>query len=1059
MIFPNMTKKKSSIKFGNKNTIENPAASSTSCGPSKRRSVLASVKLVASITATILILSLAALGEKAAISNESQNNTDTRKEAFLKWILENGGLFHPILQQHDGNRSLNVTLEEFPSFGGWGLALVYNDSIFQTSQEFCSVNSTDSNATAQEQCQLTAASPPHSQIPATVPIIRELDPLFTIPSSLIITIARVLETYASSSSPQYVPTFRSRVHAVLRNSLHGNGLSSQPNMMGLIEQDVVLAVYLMVEDCQHANMALFGEDSWWGPYLEVLPGLIPRLDTFEEEHYEALNDAQLESVGRESRTILQQMFLGDHALKSVLLDMIGTKIKSKASLPVLEMASCTSFRSFHRFVAIISSRAMVLRGEKRVVPLAEMINYAPRPKSESRSIRPPFDLFHTLGEDGSMTVRSDRNVYSSNADLIKENGLNVIQLFEDYGPVDSSLFLEAHGFVPDENPNHCAMIAGPLLLSAITKNAVEVAEDQIAVRALMALGLVPPPSEYRNYPLLQDVCVRNDSAIIEDGSIIGRRPASDSIAVISLMYGAAREKDADASAFLREACYRAVESDDVERIEIRCARYPGSSEHVKGALKNAARMIISQSLPSSDTEKGSIIENNDSEMSRLVSKLRRAEVEGDERMTVAWRFRLEERRILLKISSFKERTGHDDHTIDEPTVESDLHTKLREFESFIERLNLPVNKIEPRIIGSDLRIGTYAKESIDVGDVYLSLPPNAVIDSNTVFGDDVLSLDMKQLLKRYKSSDTDDFMVLLIYLIHERFIMKEQSRWWPYLNLLPTIEEMKLSHPLFYHEEEINRHLAGSDIRRVILRYQQRTAERHEALSSDLNANLVLGSERLRDNDIFYWACAIIDSRSIWWDGKRHLAPLLDLVNADSIGKPHETREEATESESYMAVTRATRHVQRGQQLYENYGQPNHSLLTYHGFILENNPNDCAFIEGLFIHRGDPGASNARLLRSMAPSFCIKGLGSIHELAHFFRVKHNLPHVSSSSITEDVRLYLIQELEQRVSRLKDLIAFSTGSTETAASYKVLCMEQLVRNDLKHFENALKLISL
>jgi hypothetical protein len=28
----------------------------------------------------------------------------------------------------------------------------------------------------------------------------------------------------------------------------------------------------------------------------------------------------------------------------------------------------------------------------------------------------------------------------------------------------------------------------------------------------------------------------------------------------------------------------------------------------------------------------------------------------------------------------------------------------------------------------------------------------------------------------------------------------------------------------------------------------------------------------------------------MWWDGKRHLAPLLDSVNADSIDNPQETR-------------------------------------------------------------------------------------------------------------------------------------------------------------------------
>jgi len=291
--------------------------------------------------------------------------------------------------------------------------------------------------------------------------------------------------------------------------------------------------------------------------------------------------------------------------------------------------------------------------------------------------------------------------------------------------------------------------------------------------------------------------------------------------------------------------------------------------------------------------------------------------------------------------------------------------------------------------------------------------------------------------------------------------MREKSKWWPYLNLLPTVEEMKSFHPLFYQEDDINQHLGGSDVRRVMIRYQQRTAEKHAALSSDLNANLVLESELLRGKDVFYWASAIIDSRSIWWDGERHLAPLLDLVNADSVGRSHETRMEEAESNDsdFLAVTRASRHVQEGEQLFENYAQPNHSLLTYHGFILENNPNDCALIEGLHIFRNDPGAVNAHLLRSMPSTFCIKGdVDSLQQLAYFLRVKHNLPNVSSSEIDKDIRPYLIEVFDQHISRLKDFIDLDVDPKEHNPRYHIHIMQQLVRNDLQHFEDAMKLVA-
>jgi hypothetical protein len=73
-----------------------------------------------------------------------------------------------------------------------------------------------------------------------------------------------------------------------------------------------------------------------------------------------------------------------------------------------------------------------------------------------------------------------------------------------------------------------------------------------------------------------------------------------------------------------------------------------------------------------------------------------------------------------------------------------------------------VNEIETLITGSDTRLGTYAKESIDVGDAYLSIPPDAVIDSNTAFRNAESSPELKLLVERYAGKDCDGFMMFLI---------------------------------------------------------------------------------------------------------------------------------------------------------------------------------------------------------------------------------------------------------------------------------------------------------
>lgn len=34
----------------------------------------------------------------------------------------------------------------------------------------------------------------------------------------------------------------------------------------------------------------------------------------------------------------------------------------------------------------------------------------------------------------------------------------------------------------------------------------------------------------------------------------------------------------------------------------------------------------------------------------------------------------------------------------------------------------------------------------------------------------------------------------------------------------------------------------------------------------------------------------------------------------------------------------------KGEQFFENYGQPNHIYFTYHGFVLDDNSHDCVVL-------------------------------------------------------------------------------------------------------------------
>ncbi len=180
----------------------------------------------------------------------------------------------------------------------------------------------------------------------------------------------------------------------------------------------------------------------------------------------------------------------------------------------------------------------------------------------------------------------------------------------------------------------------------------------------------------------------------------------------------------------------------------------------------------------------------------------------------------------------------------------------------------------------------------------------------------------------------------------------------------------------------------------------------------------------------------------------------MDLVNADGNGKVHETFLEPLESDPFqkVAVTKASRIVNPGEQVFENYAQPNYVLFTHHGFILEDNPDDCALLEGLFVHRDDPGAADIHrlrsLLRSTTPTFCIHSEESVLQLGHFLRAKYALP---TDGMDEEVRERLSKILSQRINRLTESLEIASDDS-TLARHQF--MRRIVQRDLMHFQNAL-----
>jgi len=251
--------------------------------------------------------------------------------------------------------------------------------------------------------------------------------IYTIPSSMIQTAESVIR-----KAKQSIPNIENLLNKVFHSkSVHDFTME---------DQDMVLALGLMKE-------CALGESSEFYPYMKLLPKeKILRLDSLSDKALEILEDAELLSLAKNSQKRIKNAWF-DSKLSELVSMLIKGDEKVKYDAIV---KSCSSLESFIKFISIISSRAMVLNGKKYLCPLADMANYESRNDLEKRH---PFTLFHHLRNDGSISVKCDRHV---------EEGE---QIYEDYGDTDNSLFLEAHGFVPDENPFHCATIQSKYLPS------------------------------------------------------------------------------------------------------------------------------------------------------------------------------------------------------------------------------------------------------------------------------------------------------------------------------------------------------------------------------------------------------------------------------------------------------------------------------------------------------------------------------------------------------------------------------------------------------------------
>mmetsp|Transcript_6242 Transcript_6242/g.17456 ORF Transcript_6242/g.17456 Transcript_6242/m.17456 type:complete len:963 (-) Transcript_6242:85-2973(-) len=665
---------------------------------------------------------------------------------------------------------------------------------------------------------------------------------------------------------------------------------------------IVLSIYMI-------EQMFLGNASFWQPYLDVLPERVPRSPMFSDTDLLELQDSERAEAARQTH----QDLVDEH---EDLRALIAQVLKNAQTVNGASDEDMRTYLEAHKYLhvqGLIASRALTFQGRRVLAPLADMFNYKSTGEERAHESGEAFLKHHKWAHetDGFLHISTDR--YTAAAG----------QVFEDYGDNPNHIYLQYHGFIPEENPFDCVSIQLPDAKGIIwtAKHIVQnpdspfgwvlhgegVPLDDNTLHRRQS-GLMPPPK----------VCVSKRFDIAQRDT----QYAIMYVLAALLHPAVCKDEFAEDPRELRQCLFsNAVRDTDLAVAIIR--------EYAFGRLR---------SYPTS--------------------------IEADEEikpesyaLELALGYRISQKRALLGFLGFEdqaeaaEEEAAQEEAAQEPEaqeplgsveggVDAHLEGLVRNFNEWMDQAGAPHYHVRAHA-DPVFRVGAKAVKDIAVNEIYLGVPSQVIMSLDTAFAEDS---GVRRLLEslRERFGRGDAFHELLFHLVYERFVLEDESRWWPYLALLPQPGQQTST--LFLAEHQIAA-LGPSTIRGEVIDYQARVHRQYDQVSGmDLVANFF--PEGVFSREHYFWASAILDSRSIWWHGQRHLVPLLDLVNCAEGGpdpaRVHSTHfEEATRS----ADTRADRPYAIGDQIFENYGQTNKIYYIHHGFILDANAHDALDVD------------------------------------------------------------------------------------------------------------------
>ncbi len=690
-----------------------------------------------------------------------------------------------------------------------------------------------------------------------------------------------------------------------------------------------------------------GMKSVWKPYLDVLPKTITNLLSFNTDELKMLQDEQLQ---QEATRFNDQINRNYHTFLEVVSG--SSNILSTEKLDIHSISKDVYFWA----QAVLDSRGLRFQGRIHLAPFCDMFNYYPHQQMRENLSGDFFLKYHYFDSTSSLVVLADRDHKQGQ------------EIYEDYGDNDDSIYLQYHGFVADKNPFRCL----PINIHASN----ELKNNEMAVDILRRLRVRPSMA----------ICI-SETSKIPDGvlllNIVETMKTTEQLISCRNDVDIKIKAQASMDTALEACSFRSILNTIHHHYERGTTAADNNNNNNDNDyelnLVNATMERIKHEIENSvDRYKNfrlTTLKEDESTLETLSSLASTSKWSSDQyKQYIAVKYRYNRKLFIqnifnkfhIEMNLLDANSNHDgnDNDSDNNNINSNNNDNSSHHErdrilkesipSMEERVSLfnewynnSCDSGVTKIIAKShplFRVSTYATTTIDKEELYLGVPTSIIIGADVAYNDKEFGVLLKSLSEKFNYRD--NFHELLLYLLHQRFMIGPNSKYWPYLLLLPHYNEMNL--PLFWTEIETERRIGPSGIKTSVVNYSKRYHTSYEQIMQiDMIKSFFPKDVLTLEN--YLWGVAILDSRSIWWENQRHLVPLLDLINCQNSPEndpstSYRVHSTQLSNDRKYAITNASYKLKSGDELFENYGQPNHIYFMYHGFILQHNSYDCVQI-------------------------------------------------------------------------------------------------------------------